>query len=174
MTHGYGCTVGSSPGSKALVLGGKIGVFGVGGGMSTVHLESADLPGALIDQATTVTYQFPQIPLLLVRISGLLPSGHQSVRQPGKDQVCRALPAAGPSMLRWVLIQVAQHAVRQTGALQDFSLRLKKRKGQKIAIMAAARKLLTVIWAMLIKGTEYRYLREDLRQKRMRRMHKRA
>ncbi|GFN23931.1 hypothetical protein [Thermanaeromonas sp. C210] len=47
-------------------------------------------------------------------------------------------------MLRWILIQVAQTAVRP-GALRDFYLRLKKRKGHKIAIIAAARKLLTII-----------------------------
>ena len=75
-------------------------------------------------------------------------------------------------MLRWILIQVAQQAVRQPGPLRDFYLRLKKRKGHKIAIVAAARKLLTIIWAMLTKNTEYRYLREDLRQKKIRRMHK--
>jgi predicted GIY-YIG superfamily endonuclease len=58
--------------------------------------------------------------------------------------------------------------------LRDFYLRLKKHKGHKIAIVAAARKLLTIIWAMLTKNTEYRYFREDLRQKKIRRMHKRA
>ncbi len=62
----------------------------------------------------------------------------------------------------------------QPGALRDFYLRLKKRKGHKIAIVAAARKLLTIIWVMLTKNTEYRYLKENLRQKKVRRMHKRA
>lgn len=40
--------------------------------------------------------------------------------------------------------------------------------------MAAARKLLTIIWAMLTKNREYRYLREDLRKKKIRRMQRKA
>ncbi|MBE3580436.1 MAG: IS110 family transposase [Thermoanaerobacteraceae bacterium] len=106
----------------------------------------------------------------LASFSGLVPSVHQS----GKTRYTGHITKAGRSMLRWVLIQVAQTAVRQPGALRDFYLRLKKRKGHKIAIVAAARKLLTIIWAMLTKNTEYRYLKEDLRQKKIRRMHKRA
>jgi len=106
----------------------------------------------------------------LASFSGLVPSVHQS----GKTRYTGHITKAGRSMLRWILIQVAQKAVGQPGALRDFYLRLKKRKGHKIAIVAAARKLLTIIWAMLTKNTEYRYLREDLRQKKIRRMHKRA
>lgn len=106
----------------------------------------------------------------LASFSGLVPSVHQS----GKTRYTGHITKAGRSMLRWILIQVAQKAVRQPGALRDFYLRLKKRKGHKIAIVAAARKLLTIIWAMLTKNTEYRYLREDLRQRKIRRMHKRA
>lgn len=102
--------------------------------------------------------------------AGLVPSVHQS----GKTRYTGHITKAGRSTLRWILIQIAQQAVRQPGPLRDFYLRLKKRKGHKIAIVAAARKLLTIIWAMLTKNTEYRYLREDLRQKKIRRMHKRA
>jgi len=69
-------------------------------------------------------------------------------------------------MLRWILIQVAQAAARQPGALRDFYLRLKKRKGYKIAIVAAARKLLTIVWAMLTKNTG-----EVLRVKRVHHAH---
>lgn len=102
--------------------------------------------------------------------AGLVPSVHQS----GKTRYTGHITKAGRSMLRWILIQVAQQAVRQPGPLRDFYLRLKKRKGHKIAIVAAARKLLTIIWAMLTKNREYRYLREDLRQKKIRRMQRKA
>lgn len=64
--------------------------------------------------------------------------------------------------------------MKHPGALWNFYLRLKKREGHKIAIIAAARKLLTIIWAMLSKNAEYRYLKEDLRQKKIRRMNKKA
>lgn len=102
--------------------------------------------------------------------AGLVPSVHQS----GKTRYTGHITKAGRSMLRWILIQVAQQAVRQPGPLRDFYLRLKKRKGHKIAIVAAARKLLTIIWAMLTKNREYRYLREDLRQKKISRMQRKA
>lgn len=106
----------------------------------------------------------------LACFSGLVPSVHQS----GKTRYTGHITKAGRSMLRWILIQVTQKAVIQPGALQDFYLRLKKRKGHKIAIVAAARKLLTIIWSMLTKNMEYRYLREDLRRRKIHRMHKRA
>ncbi|WP_258359419.1 IS110 family transposase [Moorella sulfitireducens (nom. illeg.)] len=106
----------------------------------------------------------------LASFAGLVPSVHQS----GKTRYAGHITKAGRSMLRWILIQVAQKAVGQLGALRDFYLRLKKRKGHKVAIVAAARKLLTIIWAMLTKNMEYRHLREDLRQRKIRRMHKRA
>lgn len=57
----------------------------------------------------------------LASFSGLVPSVHQSA----KTRYTGHITKAGRSMLRWVLIQVAQVAVRQPGALRDFYLRLK-------------------------------------------------
>lgn len=106
----------------------------------------------------------------LASFSGLVPSGHQS----GKTFHTGHITKAGRSMLRWILIQVALQAVRHPGTLRDFYLRLKKRKGHKIAIVATARKLLTTIWVGLTKNREYRHIKEGLRHKKILRMHKRA
>ncbi|HBT47717.1 MAG TPA: IS110 family transposase [Peptococcaceae bacterium] len=133
------------------------------------------IPGIDVLSALTILAEIGDIKRFtsakkLASFSGLVPSVHQS----GKTRYTGHITKAGRSMLRWILIQVAHTAVRQPGALRDFYLRIKKRKGRKIAIVAAARKLLTIIWAMLTKNTEYRYLKEDLRQKKIRRMYQRA
>ncbi|MBC7342927.1 MAG: IS110 family transposase [Clostridia bacterium] len=103
----------------------------------------------------------------LASLSGLVPSVHQS----GKTRYTGHITKAGRSMLRWILIQIAQKAVMQPGALREFYL--KRKGGHKIAIVAAARKL-SIIWVMLTKNTEYCYRKENLRQKKVRRMHKKA
>lgn len=71
--------------------------------------------------------------------AGLCPSVHAS----GKTRYTGHITKAGRRLLRWSLIQAAQLAVRRPGALQSFYLRLKRKKGHKIALVATARKLLT-------------------------------
>jgi len=47
-------------------------------------------------------------------------------------------------------------AVKVPGPLRDFYLRLKAKKGAKVAIAAVARKLLVLIWTLLTRKEEYR------------------
>ncbi len=60
----------------------------------------------------------------------------------------------GPSLVRWLLVESAWRTVKKSPALQDFYVRVqsgqKNRKG--IAVVAVARKLLTIIRSMLITG----------------------
>lgn len=101
--------------------------------------------------------------------AGLCPSVHAS----GKTRYTGHITKAGRGLLRWALIQAAQLAVRSPGALQSFYLRLKRKKGHKIAIVATARKLLAIAWAMLVRGVSYRERREDLwreKEKRLQRL----
>jgi transposase len=58
----------------------------------------------------------------------------------------------GSGTLRWILLQVAQVAVRHSPAARAWYLRLKKRKPAQVALIALARKLLTAIWALLRHG----------------------
>ena len=58
-------------------------------------------------------------------------------------------------MLRLVLCEVAIHAVGRPGPLKDYYQKLKKRKGNKIARVAVARKLCTYIYHMLREGKDF-------------------
>lgn len=113
--------------------------------------------------------RFPS-PKKLSSYAGLAPSVHQS----GKARYTGHITNAGRSMLRWIMVQAAQHAVRKPGALRDFYLRLKHKKGHKVAIVASSRKLLTVIWSMLTKGTGYEEARDDLRERKLLRILRQA
>ena len=51
--------------------------------------------------------------------------------------------------LRWILIKTAIHAAEGTGPLSRFYYKVEKKKGGKVAKVAAARKLLEWIYHML-------------------------
>jgi hypothetical protein len=53
-------------------------------------------------------------------------------------------------------------------------LALMEKKGHKVAIVATARKLLHVVWAVLSRKEEYRDLRRDLLERKLKRMNKNA
>jgi hypothetical protein len=67
-------------------------------------------------------------------------------------------------------VQVAHVVVRREGRLQDFYLRLARRKGKKVAIVACARKLLSWIYYMLVRGEPYREEKKGLTSYKVRRM----
>jgi transposase len=107
-------------------------------------------------------------PKRLASYAGLVPQVHAS----GKRRYTGHITRAGRSVLRWILVQVAHRAVRVPGPLQAFFSRLRARKGYKVAIVAAARKLLTLIWTLLTRGEPYRAadpLRTQVKERRMER-----
>jgi len=55
----------------------------------------------------------------------------------------------GSRWLRWAFVEAAIHASGKPGPLRDFYLKLRKRKGGKIARVAAARKISTYVFHML-------------------------
>ena len=133
------------------------------------------IPGINVLAALTILAEIGDIKRFtsakkLVSYAGLAPSVYQS----GKTRYTGHITKAGRSMLRWIMIQVALQVVRSPGRLRTFYLRLKKRKGHKIAIVAAARKLLCIIWTMLANNREYHELRDDLRRHKIRLMEARA
>ncbi len=88
---------------------------------------------------------------------GLVPSTSQSARTVRHGPITKQ----GNSMARWMLIQAAQHARLHTGPLGRFYLRLKKRKGHNIAIVATARKLAVAAWHILTNNEPYRYAQPE-------------
>lgn len=58
----------------------------------------------------------------------------------------------GSTTLRWIMLQVAQVAARYSPAARAYYARLRQRKPAQVAKIALARKLLTVVWALLHHG----------------------
>ena len=115
------------------------------------------LPGLDVISTMTILAEIGDIsrfrsPKKICSYAGLVPRVHSS----GKTHYTGHITKAGRSTLRWVLVQVAHRAVKVPGPLREFYLRLKAKKGAKVAIVAVARKLLVLIWTLLTRKEEYR------------------
>jgi transposase len=102
----------------------------------------------------------------LVGYAGLAPSTHQS----GPVTIHGHITKDGNSHIRWILIEAAQNASRHDPRLKQFYLRIAKRRGHQIALVAVARKMLVTIYHVLNHHTEYRSLRPELFENKIRRL----
>jgi len=94
--------------------------------------------------------------------AGLAPSVYQSA---GKN-FTGGITKQGSMWLRRIMVEVAHSAVKtRDSKLRMFYLRVKARKGDKTAIVALARKMLTIIHHLLVNGERYV---EDGFEKRLR------
>jgi hypothetical protein len=84
---------------------------------------------------------------------GLVPS----TRQSGDHCYHGRITKQGSSHGRWMLIQAAQHAATHPGPLGVFFRRLARKKNRNVAVVATARKLVTIAWHMLMNNEPYRY-----------------
>jgi transposase len=84
---------------------------------------------------------------------GLVPSVKQSAGKCYNGPITKA----GASQTRWLLIQAAQSVSRHPGPLGAFFRKLAKRKNRNVAVVATARKLVTIAWHMLKNKEPYRY-----------------
>jgi transposase len=78
-----------------------------------------------------------------------------SERSSGGKQRLGAISKQGNSMVRWLLIEAAQHASRFDPALRQDYQRLKFRRGSAVAKVAIARKLAVRMYWMLRSGADY-------------------
>lgn len=84
--------------------------------------------------------------------TGLAPSLHQSAGA----FVLGSVTKQGSKWLRWNMVEVAHAAVRvRDSRFRALFLRVVAKKGKKTAYVAVARKMLTVIWHLLVKGEKY-------------------
>lgn len=81
----------------------------------------------------------------LVSYVGLAPSTYQS----GNISYNGRITKRGNKILRWYIIEAAHHASRYDPHLKEFYERLAKRRGNKKAIVAVARKMLVSIYYVL-------------------------
>lgn len=87
----------------------------------------------------------------LCSYAGLVPSTHAS----GNTVYYGHITKQGSGYLRWILLEATMHAIQRPGPLQDFYRRVERRKGQKVARVATARKLLEWIYQMLKEGKTF-------------------
>lgn len=84
---------------------------------------------------------------------GLVPSVKQSAGKCYNGPITKA----GSSQARWLLIQAAQSVGRHPGPLGAFFRKLERRKNRNVAVVATARKMVTIAWHMLKNKEPYRY-----------------
>jgi len=88
----------------------------------------------------------------LVAWTGIAPSVHQSAGTLRMGSITKK----GNRTLRWIAVEIAHVCARMKGTrLWDFFERIKKRSGYKKAIVALARKILTIIWHLLVNKETY-------------------
>jgi transposase len=85
----------------------------------------------------------------LCSFAGLVPWVHQSGNTRWEGHITKE----GNALLRWILIQAVHQVVRYPGELRKFYIELKKKKGAKIAVVATARKLLSMCYQKI--GDEF-------------------
>ena len=101
---------------------------------------------------------------------GLVPS----TRQSGDHCYHGRITKQGASHARWMLVQAAQQVGRHPGPLGAFFRRLAKRKNRNVAVVATARKLVTIAWHMLKNHEPYRYAQPTTVQAKLSRLRIRA
>ena len=89
--------------------------------------------------------RFPS-PEKLAAYAGLVSSTYQSSSTLRRGKITKQ----GNSWLRWMLIECCSITIRHDNRLRKFYLRLKTKKGHQKAIVATARKALTIIWKKVL------------------------
>lgn len=84
----------------------------------------------------------------LASYAGLTPSTRESAGKRSKGSIGHH----GSSLLRWIMLQVAQVAARSSPAARAWIGRMKKRKPLQVAKIALAHKLLNAVWSLLRHG----------------------
>ena len=80
----------------------------------------------------------------------------------------------GPSMLRFVLVTAAHSVIKYSQKLKKKYLSIVKRLGKNRAIVAIARLLIEIMYAMLTRGEDFVDEMESLTERKMRAMSARA
>jgi transposase len=104
-------------------------------------------------------------PQQLVSYFGLNPSVHQSGNGPVHHG---RITKRGRGHARGMLVEAAWVAARVPGPLRAFFLRIRARRGQHVAAVAAARKLAVLIWHMLRSNEDYAWVRPALHARKIR------
>lgn len=83
--------------------------------------------------------------------AGIVPPNWQS----GDKELHGRITKKGSAYLRHALVEAAHQVKRYDSPLKRFLTRLQGRVGKKKAITATARKLATLVWAMITRGNPF-------------------
>lgn len=97
---------------------------------------------------------------------GLVPS----TRQSGDHCYHGRITKQGNSHARWLMVQAAQHLDSHPGPLGHFFRKISHRKNRNVAVVASARKLVTIAWHMLKNNEPYRYAQSRNLDEKFRRL----
>jgi transposase len=141
---------------------------------SVLHQESISQLLSITGVNTTVAIgllsaigdirRFPR-PEKLVSYFGLNPSVYQSGLQPAKHG---HISKRGRSYARAMLVEAAWSVAKSPSPLRAFFLRLQARRGQQIAAVATARKLVVIIWHVLTHKVRFAWERPALTARKTR------
>lgn len=106
----------------------------------------------------------------LAAYAGLVPRQDQSGNTDRRGHITKH----GPSMLRFVLVTAAHSVIKYSQKLKKKYLSIVKRLGKNRAIVAIARLLIEIVYAMLTKGEDFVDEIESLTERKMRAMSARA
>ncbi len=107
----------------------------------------------------------------LIGYLGLDPRVYQSGSSPAKGG---RISKQGSPSARWALVEAAWSVVQQPGPLHAFYERIRARRGNKIAVVACARKLAVLFWCLLSRGQDYAHQQPSLTAKKLRLLEIRA
>src|SRR6266536_3471616 len=110
-------------------------------------------------------------PQRLVSYLGLNPRVRQSGGHPAQHG---RITKQGRAHARGMLVEAAWAAAKTPGPLRAFSQRVRARRGMQIAVVANARKLVTLCWHLVVKGEDYAFARPSLTDKKLRSLELRA
>lgn len=130
------------------------------------------VPGVAMVTAVTFLAQVGEIerfasPKQLVGYLGLDPR----VRQSGNGAAFTGrISKEGASLVRHVMVEAAHAGIRSPGPLRAFYERVRSRRGHAIAVVASARKMVSLFWHLLKRKEDYRHSIELVTQKKLRKV----
>lgn len=158
-------------------LGGELNAEAVEGPRAEQIQLAMSVPGFDVLTASLLVARigdirrFPE-PDKLASYFGLVPRLHQS----GQTNRHGHITKAGSPEARHVLVEAAWAVVRhyKDTPLHAFYERVAARRGPRVAIVALARKLVTILWQVLTRGEACRYARARTLRRKLRRAAKAA
>jgi len=124
-------------------------------------LKLMTMPGIKAQAALIITSAIGDVarfdsPKKLASYSGLVPS----VIGSGEKVFYGGITKQGRSLLRWIMVEVANAATMTPGSIQDRYHRFRRKgKTHNVAIVAIARHLLEIIWQMLKDNKVFKHAR---------------